>query len=74
MAANPNPYGGGDGNPGGPGGTRRTIRTGAAGGGTTPPRKCCPTGMAVGAARRGKYRLARRYAVLAVRLIAARLA
>lgn len=33
---------------------------------------CCPMVAAGRAARRGKYRLARRYAVMAVRLIAAR--
>lgn len=73
MAANPNPYGGGNANPYGPGGTRRVIKTGSSGGGKPPPRKCCPTGMAVASLRRGKYRLARRYAAMAVRLIAARI-
>ena len=68
--SNPNPYGGGNANPGGPGGTRRVIKTG---GGSKPPRKCCPMGMAVTSARRGKFRLARRYAAMSVRLIAARL-
>jgi len=39
-----------------------------------PPRQgrneCCPMVAAVGAARRGKFRLARRYAVWSVRLLA----
>lgn len=35
---------------------------------------CCPMVAAVGAARRGKYRLASRYAQMSVRLIATRFA
>jgi hypothetical protein len=42
-----------------------------------PPRpdsdNCCPMAAAVRSVRRGRYRLARRYAVMSVRLIAARL-
>lgn len=75
MAANPNPYGGGDGNPGAPGGTRRVIRPAGGGGGDTPPkRKCCAMVEAGRAVKRGKFRLARRYAILAVRLTVARIA
>lgn len=70
AAMNPNPYGGSNANPGGPGGTRRVVKTG--GGGGRPPRKCCPMGMAVTSARRGNFRLARRYAVMSARIIAAR--
>lgn len=36
--------------------------------------ECCPMVAAVTAARRGKYRLARRYAAWSIRLIAARIA
>lgn len=35
---------------------------------------CCPMVAAVGATRRGQFRLARRYAAMSVRLIAARVA
>jgi hypothetical protein len=34
---------------------------------------CCPMAAAVRSARRGRFRLARRYAALSVRLVAARL-
>lgn len=66
-------YSGRDGNPGGPGGTRRPIKTG--GGGNKPPKKkfCdCPMRAAVVSVKKGKFRLARRYAAMSVRLIAAR--
>lgn len=44
------------------------------GAGYKPPKKrCCAMVAAVGAARRGKYRLAGRYAQMSVRLIAVRL-
>lgn len=43
-----------------------------------PPKKnadaCCPMVAAIRSARAGRYRLARRYAAMSVRLIAARLA
>lgn len=61
----------GDSNPGGPGGSTRKIQ------GNKPPRKgiCdCPMGAAVRAARRGRFRLAGRYARMAARLVAARFA
>lgn len=76
-------YGGGrNANPGGPGGRRRKIQTNvprgktshAGGGGGGHKKKCCAMVAAFGAARRGKYRLAGRYARLSVRLIAARVA
>lgn len=35
---------------------------------------CCSMAAAVRAARRGKFKLARRYAIMSVRLIAARVA
>ncbi len=70
MAKNPNPYGGGNSNPGGPGGYRGKIRTG--GGGKPPQKKCCPMVAAGVSVKNGNYRLARRYAAMSVRLIAAR--
>lgn len=36
--------------------------------------KCCPMVAAVRSARRGKFRLARRYAIMSARLVAARIA
>jgi hypothetical protein len=50
------------------------YRPTSSGGGTTHNGNCCPMVAAVQSARRGKYRLARRYAVMSVRLIAARVA
>jgi hypothetical protein len=38
------------------------------------PDACCPMVAAVQSVKRGKYRLARRYAAMSLRLIAARLA
>ena len=76
MPQNPNPYGGGNSNPGGPGGHRGRIRPAAQSGGSNPPpeRKCCPMAEALVSVKRGKFRLARRYAAMSVRLIAARVA
>lgn len=69
MAKNPNPYGGGNSNPGGPGGYRGKIQTGR-GGGKPPAKKgCCPMVAAVKSLKRGKFRLAKRYAGMSVRLI-----
>jgi hypothetical protein len=67
------PYGGGNANPGGPGGRRARVRK-AADLGQHSKKRCCSMVAAGQAARRGKYRLARRYAVMSVRLIAARVA
>lgn len=72
----------GDSNPGGPGGRTRKIQTNKprgktshSGGSHKPPKKdCCAMVAGVKAARRGRYKLARRYAILSVRLIAARIA
>jgi hypothetical protein len=78
---NPNPYGGG--NSGGVGGKRQRIqsnvprgKTSHRGGGKPPAKKsnCCSMAAAVRAVKRGKFRLARRYAVMSIRLIAARVA
>lgn len=82
MTRNPNPYGGGNANPGGPGGKRQKIQTNVprgktshrAGGGKPPEKKCCPMVAAVVSVKQGKFRLARRYAAMSVRLIAARVA
>jgi hypothetical protein len=75
MARNPNPYGGSNSNPGGAGGYRGKIRPTKSGGGKTPPKKgCCPMVEAVNSVKRGKFRLARRYAAMSVRLLAARVA
>lgn len=74
MAHNPNPYGGGNSNPGGPGGQRGRIRPATGGSGSKPPKKCCPMVAAVVSVKRGQFKLARRYAAMSVRLIAARIA
>jgi hypothetical protein len=50
----------------------RTRRASEVGGSATPKNDCCPMVAAVRAVRRGKYRLARRYTVMSVRLIASR--
>lgn len=81
MGTNPNPYGG---NAGGVGGSRRRIQSNvprgktshraSGGGGGHKKKGCCSMVAALGAARRGKYRLARRYAVRSVRQIGARIA
>jgi hypothetical protein len=66
-----------DANPGGPGGRRRKIQTNVPRGKTSHGKSggCqCPMAAAVQSVKRGKFRLARRYAVMSVRLIAARLA
>ena len=75
MAHNPNPYGGGNANPGGPGGHRGRIRPAApgGGGGQPPKKKCCPMVAAVHSAKEGKFKLARRYAAMSARLILARI-
>lgn len=76
-------YGGGrNANPGGPGGKRQKIQTNAprgrtshqSGGGGKKPNSCCPMVAAVHALERGQFRLARRYAVMSVRVLAARVA
>ena len=70
----------GDSNPGGPGGRSRKIPTNVPrgktshGGGGGKKRDCCPMVAAVRSVRRRQLRLARRYAVMSVRLIAARVA
>jgi hypothetical protein len=70
----------GDSNPGGPGGRTRKIQTNkargktshrAAGGGGKDS-KCCPMVEAVHSIKRGKFRLAGRYARMSVRLLVAR--
>jgi hypothetical protein len=58
----PNTYGGG-----------KPHKGGGTGGGNKGG-DCCPMVAAVRAAGRGRYRLARRYAAMSVRLLAARLA
>jgi hypothetical protein len=55
------------------GSSKGTAYKGSHGG--KPPRKgggCCPMAAAVRSAKRGQFRLARRYAVMSVRLIAAK--
>ena len=72
----------GDSNPGGPGGRTRKIQTNAprgktshqAGGGGGKKNSCCPMVAAVRSVKQGKFKLARRYAGMSVRLIAARIA
>ena len=73
----------GDSNPGGPGGRTRKIQTNkprgktsrrAGGGGGTRNKDCCPMVAAVRSVKQGKFRLARRYGAMSIRLIAARLA
>jgi len=70
----------GDSNPGGPGGRTRKIQTNVprgrtshgGGGGQPPTKKCCPMNEAIQSARRGQFRLARRYARMSVRVLVAR--
>lgn len=72
----------GDSNPGGPGGRTRKIQTNVprgktshrSGGGKPPKKDCCPMVAAVRSVKQHKYRLAKRYAVMSVRLIAGRIA
>lgn len=72
-------YGGRNANPGGPGGRRTKIQTNVprgktshkAGGGKPPKKGCCPMVAAVRSV--GQFRLARRYAAMAVRLMVARI-
>lgn len=59
----------GDSNPGGPGGRTRKIQPNK--GGKPPKKGCCPMVEAGRSIKRGNYRLARRYAVMSVRLIMA---
>jgi hypothetical protein len=71
-------YGGRDGNPGGPGGKRQRITPRSKPQGQTshnkpPSKSCCSMVEAGRSVRRGKYRLAWRYARLSVRLIAGRI-
>lgn len=61
MPRNPNPYGGGNANPGGPGGYRGKIRAGGGGGGGNKKKGCCSYAEAGKAIRRRRYRLAARY-------------
>lgn len=71
----------GDSNPGGPGGRTRKIQTNKAqgktshraGGGGSKGNKCCPMVAAVVSVKRGKFRLAGRYARMSGRLILARI-
>lgn len=58
------PWGGGSRPP-------RVRRATQVGGSSTPPSKCCPMVAAVQSVKRGKFRLARRYAAMSVRLMAA---
>lgn len=52
---------------------RATVRRGGTPGG--PPKKgCCAMAAALRSVKRGQFRLARRYAALSVRLLAAKLA
>jgi hypothetical protein len=65
----------GDSNPGGPGGRTRRIQTNRSGGGGGGKKNdCCPMVAAVRSVKQGKFRLARRYAVMSVRLLVARVA
>lgn len=50
------------------------YRPSSTGGGTSHNGNCCPMVAAVRSVKRGKYRLAGRYARMSVRLIAARVA
>lgn len=72
----------GDSNPGGPGGRTRKIQTNkargktshrAGGGGGGKKKDCCPMVAAFQSVKRGKWRLARRYAAMSVGLILARI-
>jgi hypothetical protein len=48
--------------------------TQAGGSGAKPPKKdCCPMVAALRSARKGKFRLAKRYTIMSVRLMAARI-
>lgn len=62
--------------PNGPKYAKRKDRAAVRGGGSPskPPSKqgCCPMVAAVQSVKRGKFRLARRYAAMSVRLIAAK--
>lgn len=50
-----------------------TVRPVSGGGGDVPPSGCrCPMAAAVHSARRGKFRLARRYAAMSGRIIVRR--
>lgn len=71
MAKNPNPYGGGNSNPGGAGGYRGKIRP-TGGGGKPPKKSCCPMVEAGRSIKRGKFKLAGRYAAMSIRLLVAR--
>lgn len=69
-----------DSNPGGPGGRTRKIQTNVprgktshGGGGQPPKKECCPMVAAVRSVKEGKFKLARRYAAMSVRLMAARI-
>jgi hypothetical protein len=73
----------GDSNPGGPGGRTRKVQTNKArgktshrsgGGGGGKKNDCCPMVAAVRSVKRGQFRLARRYAVMSIRLLVARVA
>ena len=72
MGKNPNPYGGGNANPGGPGGHRGRIPVG--GGGGHKKKGCCSMAEAGRAARRGRWRLAARDVRMTPRVIAGRFA
>jgi len=48
------------------------YRPSSSGGGTTHNGNCCPMVAAVQSVKRGKFRLARRYAAMSVRLIVGR--
>lgn len=63
----PGPYGAGKRPP-------RVRNAPKVGGSATPQGGCCPMVAALRSARRGKFRLARRYAAMSARLIVARLA
>lgn len=60
----------GDSNPGGPGGRTRKIKSKKSK--SAHQRKCCSMVEAVRSVKRGKFRLAKRYAAMSVRLIVAR--
>jgi len=72
----------GDSNPGGPGGTTRKIKTNvprgktshkaSGGGGGGKKNDCCPMVAAIRSVKQGKFRLAKRYAIMSVRLLAAK--
>lgn len=64
----------GDSNPGGPGGRTRKIKSKKAKAAHQRKFCDCPMGAAVRSVKRGQFRLARRYAAMSIRLIAARVA